>query len=88
MQKFHPATKQHQLMKNLEEEAMRQFGSLFVRGQAAAASNSSSTAPRAGGQPDYSIETGDSPLDVERVVELEVVSAGSFREAKRFGLRF
>lgn len=78
--KFTPGTKAYHDLKALKDKVAEMYPS-------APAPSTTSVGPapvlRAGGRPDYTIEGGKRPLDVNRVVDVAAVKADDFSETKQ-----
>ena len=73
--KFTPGTKSYVELTELKEEVLKVCPEAA---QAETGPSGVSTAPRAGGKPDFTIEGGKEPLDVTRDVDLPIISAADF----------
>lgn len=88
--KFAAGTPQHKRMMELKAKVKEKCPDMLDserRGSGAtAASAAGGRRPRAAGRPDYTIEGGLQPLDVEREIDLASISAASFKEPKMLGI--
>ena len=80
LEKFATGTPQHKILLSLKEEFDR-----LCPNQERSDTRGAVTVPRASGSPDFSIEDGKMPIDVNRLVDLAPVSDAEAK-AKRQGL--
>ena len=85
LEKFPADSPQRKEIEALKQAFVSEFGSRVVQ---ASQGRRDSRAPRVIGEPDFTVEGGKEPLDVQRLVDLEVHDQPPSADQRRRGVRF